>query len=179
MCFTRQPRALFQNLNFQKCCRAEVFRCALYILTSKRVSHHSDAQLPKVLRECDVFIMLTLKCASRHSRVQFLIPHPTRWLCTRRFSEPTFRPSGATKDCTTWQFLQLFYLVAHSDILSSCPVFPFSFSSLIFFLLTPSLLRRSHHCCRICPYVGSLISKLPLITVCKLENQLGVHVRFS
>ena len=67
MCFAPQRRALFQHLNFQK-----VFRtwCVLYILTSK--------------------------CAPRHSGVQFFISHLARWLRARRFSEPTFRPSGAT-----------------------------------------------------------------------------------
>ena len=32
----------------------------------------------------------------RPSGVQFLISHLARWLRTRHFSEPTFRPSGAT-----------------------------------------------------------------------------------
>jgi hypothetical protein len=40
---------------------------------------------------------LTSKCVSRHSGEQFLISHLPRWLCTRRFSKPTFRPSGATE----------------------------------------------------------------------------------
>ena len=40
---------------------------------------------------------MTCKCASRHNGVQFFIFHLPRCLRTRRFSEPTFRPSGATK----------------------------------------------------------------------------------
>ena len=36
------------------------------------------------------------KRASRYNGVQFFIFHLARWLRTRRFSEPTFRPSGAT-----------------------------------------------------------------------------------
>ena len=40
--------------------------------------------------------ILTWKCASRHNGVQFFISHLASWLCTRRFSEPTFRPTGAT-----------------------------------------------------------------------------------
>ena len=66
MCFAPQRHALFQHHNFQKCSE----NGALYILASK--------------------------CASHHNGVQFFISHLARWLRTRRFSEPTFRPSGAT-----------------------------------------------------------------------------------
>ena len=41
-------------------------------------------------RSWGVFSILTSKCASRHSSVQFLISPVTRWLRTRRFSKPTF-----------------------------------------------------------------------------------------
>ena len=41
--------------------------------------------------------LFTSKCASRHNGVQFFISHLASYLRTRRFSEPTFRPSGATK----------------------------------------------------------------------------------
>jgi hypothetical protein len=34
--------------------------------------------------------------SSRHNGVHLFISHLGRWLSTRRFSEPTFRPSGAT-----------------------------------------------------------------------------------
>ena len=66
--FAPQRRALFQHGNFQKCSKNGV--CALYVLTSK--------------------------CASHHNGVHLFISHLARWLRTRRFSEPTFRPSGAT-----------------------------------------------------------------------------------
>ena len=56
----------------------------------------STSQRPKVVRACGVLYILTWKCASRHNSVQFFISHLARRLCTRRFSEPTFRPSGAT-----------------------------------------------------------------------------------
>ena len=52
---------------------------------------------PTALRQWCAFNSLTSMCASCHNRVHFVISHPTRWLCTRRFSEPTFRPSGASK----------------------------------------------------------------------------------
>ena len=56
----------------------------------------STAQLPKVVRTPSVLYILTWKCASRHNGVQIFIAPVASWLRTRRFSEPTFRPSGAT-----------------------------------------------------------------------------------
>ena len=56
----------------------------------------STSQLPKVVRTPSVFNILTSKCASRHNGLHFFMSHLASWLCTRRFSEPTFRPSGAT-----------------------------------------------------------------------------------
>ena len=74
--------------------------CVLYILTWKCASRttactFSTSQFPKVVRTLCVLCILTWKCASRHN-VQFFISHLASWLRTRRFSEPTFRPSGAT-----------------------------------------------------------------------------------
>ena len=56
----------------------------------------STSQLPKVVRSSSVLSILTWKCASRHNGVHFFMSHLASWLRTRRFSEPTFRPSGAT-----------------------------------------------------------------------------------
>ena len=84
----------------------------------------------KVFRTWGVFVIFIL--------------HPTRWLRTPRFSEPTFWPSGASKhwkntvnrDFSTFSrtcvffWLFLFWLF----LLSAC----------------------SHHCCCICPQVASL-----------------------
>ena len=66
--------------------------------------------------------------ASRHNGVQFLISHLTRWLRTRRFSEPTFRPSGATNNWKTQCFATFL------------PFRGLWSSFLTFFLMTPSLL---------------------------------------
>ena len=57
----------------------------------------STSQLPKVLRDPGVLYLFTSKSASRHNGVQLFISHLPRCLRTCRFSEPTFRPSGATK----------------------------------------------------------------------------------
>ena len=109
MCFAPQRRALFRHLNFKKCSEP----CALCILT--------------------------WKCASRHKGVQFFISHLASWLRTRRFSGPTFRPSGANVS-------RLSYLFAHLDLLSpetSLFWYFFFFSSLLWLFPTPLF---------ICPY---------------------------
>ena len=80
---------------------------------------------------------LTSKSSSRHNGVQFFISHLPRWLRTRRFSEPTFRPSGATNIGKTQCFATFlpFRVPASS--------FFWFFFSLIFFLLTFSSLPTS------------------------------------
>ena len=119
--------------------------CVFNMLTLKCASRHSGvhfltSQLPKVIRTCcvftiltwtctshhndvrifnDVFGILTSKCASHHSGLR-LISHPARCFRTRRFSEPTFRPSGASKHWKKNSVSQLFYPFARFDLLSSC-----------------------------------------------------------
>ena len=56
----------------------------------------SPSQTPKAVRSSGVLSIFTSKCVSRHNGVQFFISHLASWLRTRRFSEPTFRPSRAT-----------------------------------------------------------------------------------
>ena len=66
-----------------------------------------------------VFNILTSKCASRHNGVQLFISHLASWLRTRRFSEPTFRPSGAPnrwentvfRDFPTFSRICIFFLL--------------------------------------------------------------------
>ena len=98
MCFAPQRRALFRHLNFQKWSEAGVF-CIFWlqnVLRATTACIFSTSQLPKVVRRWGVLYILTWKCASRHNGVQFFIAPVASWLRTRRFSEPTFRPSGAT-----------------------------------------------------------------------------------
>ena len=98
--------------------------------------------------------ILTWKCASRHNGVQFFISHLASWLRTRRFSEPTFRPSGATNH---WK----------NTVFRDFPTFS---RICIFFLLTLlssnlSLLSASSLLCFSSVHiVGSLTSKLPSIS---------------
>ena len=76
-------------------------------------------QLPKVLRPWCVLYIFTSKCASRHNGVQFFISHLASWLRTRHFSEPTFRPTGATnhwkntmfRDFPTFSRICIFFLL--------------------------------------------------------------------
>ena len=79
----------------------------------------STSQLPKVVRTWCVLYILTSKCASGHNSVQFFISHLASWLRTRRFSEPTFRPTGATnhwkntvfRDFPTFSRICIFFLL--------------------------------------------------------------------
>ena len=105
MCFAPQRRALFRHLNFKKWSGPGVF-CTF----------------------------LTWKCASRHNGVQFFISHPASWLRTRRFSEPTFRLSGATnhwkntvfRDFPTFSRICIFFLLTLSLLIFSLLIFLFS-----------------------------------------------------
>ena len=167
MCFARQRRALFRHRNFEKCSRMwgifSFFSC-------KCASRHNGVHFfiistsRKVLRSCGVLYILTWKRASRHNSAHFFISHLASWLRTRRFSEPTFRPSGATTCFATflpfrargssffWDFLFLifFLLLFLSSPLSPLLSSPLLFSSLLFSSL---LFFDSYHLCfSICPY---------------------------
>ena len=147
MCFAPQRRALFQQLNVQKCSEPINFlhfwlRNVLRATTACTFPTFSTSKsAPKLVCLC----ILTWKCASRHNGVQFFISHLARWLRTRRFSKPTFRPSGATnhwknrvnRDFPTFRapassFFSLFlfsYLLSSSLLLSD--------SSHLFFSICP------------------------------------------
>ena len=105
MCFAPQRRALFRHRNSQKWSETQVF-CAFWLR----------------------------KCASRHNGVQFFISHLASWLRTRRFSEPTFRPSGATnhwknkvfRDFPTFSRICIFCLLTLSLLIFFLLIFLFS-----------------------------------------------------
>ena len=124
MCFAPQRRALFRHLNFQKWSENGVF-CTFWlrnVLRATTACTFSTSQLPKVVREWCVLYILTWKCASRHNGVQLFISHLASWLRTRRFSEPTFRLSGATnhwkntvfRDFPTFSRTCIFFLLIFS-----------------------------------------------------------------
>ena len=107
----------------------------------------STSQRTKVVRSWCVLYILTCKCASRHNGVHFFdiatsksgptmwcfctfslgnvlraTSHLASWVRTRRFSEPTFRPSGATnhwkntvnRDFPTFSRICIFFLLIFS-----------------------------------------------------------------
>ena len=108
--------------------------------------------IPNVSRTWSALYMLTWTCASRHSGLQLFISH------LPSFSDPTFRPSGATrhwKKHTVWRLVYLFRAPASSFF------WLFLFSGLLSsaFLFSDS----SHLCFSSVNFVGSLTCKLPLI----------------
>ena len=156
MCFAPQRRALFRHLNFQK--RSDPLSFVHFDLEmcfEPQRHTFSTSQLPNVVRCWCVMCILTWKCASRHNGVQFFISHLASWLRTCRFSEVTFRPSGApnhwknTVDRDFPTFSHLHLLASHS------------FSSLIFSLLDFSSLTIPTSAFRSLHIVESLTSILP------------------
>ena len=136
MCFAPQRRALFRHRNFQKWSGAGVF-CTFWlgnVLRATTACTFSTSQLPKVVRSWCVLYILTWKCASRHNGVHFFISHLASWLRTRRFSEPTFRPSGAPnhwkntvfRDFPTFSRICIFFLLTLSLLIFSLLIFLFS-----------------------------------------------------
>ena len=136
MCFAPQRRALFRHLNFQKWSGPGVL-CTFWlgnVLRATTACTFSTSQLPKVVRQWCALYILTSKYASRHNGVQFFISHLASWLRTRRFSEPTFRPSGATnhwkntvfRDFPTFSRICIFFLLTLSLLLFSLLIFLFS-----------------------------------------------------
>ena len=96
--------------------------------------------------------------SSCHNGVQFFISHLASWLRTRRFSEPTFRPSGATKHWKNTVFRDFPTLFAHLHLLSSD-----SFSSTLLSSNLSLLSDPFHLCFSSVHIVGSLTSKLPSV----------------
>ena len=136
MFFAPQRRALFRHLNCQKWSGAGVF-CTFWlgnVLRATTACTFSTSQLPKVLRPWCALYIFTSKSASRHNGVQIFISHLASWLRTRRFSEPTFRPSGASnhwkntvfRDFPTFSRICIFFLLTLSLLIFSLLIFLFS-----------------------------------------------------
>ena len=162
MCFAPQRRALFRHRNFQKWSEAGVF-CTFWVgnvLRATTACTFSTSQLPKVVRHWCVLYILTWKCASRHNGVHFFISHLASCLRTRRFSEPTFRPSGATnhwkntvnRDFPTFSRICIFFLLIFSLLTLLTSAFQLSILSEVSLL---NFLRLYHH-----NYLGSEIKIL-------------------
>ena len=164
MYFAPQWRVLFRRLNFQKWSGGGVF-CIFWcqnVLRTITAWIFSTSELLKVVREWCVLYILTSKCVSRHNGVQIFISHLASWFRTRRFSEPTFRPSGATnhwkntlfRDFPTFStYLHLLSSDSFSSDLLSSNLSLLSASALLCFSSVPSV-----------HIVGRLTSKLLSIT---------------
>ena len=112
--------------------------CVLYILTWKCASRHNGVHFFDIATSKSgpnlVLYILTWKCASRHNGVQFFIAPVASWVRTRRFSEPTFRPSRATnhwkntvfRDFPTFSRICIFCLLTLSLLIFSLLIFLFS-----------------------------------------------------
>ena len=126
MRFGPQRRALFRHLNFQKWSEPGFVRFDFEMRFGpqrRALFRHLNFQKWSE----PGFVHLDFECASRHNGVQFFISHLASWLRARRFSEPTFRPSGATNH---WK----------NTVFRDFPTFS---RTCIFFLLTLSLLWSS------------------------------------
>ena len=143
----------FWHLNFQKWSDHGVL-CTFWlgnVLRAATACTFLASQLPKVVRSSGAVCILTSKCASRHNGAQFLISYLASWLRTRRFSEPTFRPSWATNH---WK----------NTMNRDFPTFSPTFSDLLtsFLLLSDSSHLWTFPTVHI---VGSFTSKLPSINL--------------
>ena len=101
MCFAPQRRAFFDITTSKGGPNMVCFvHFDLEMCFRHNSVHFFDIATSKSgLGRCGLYI-LTWKCASHHNGVQLFISHLASWLCTRRFSEVTLRPSRATNH---WQ----------------------------------------------------------------------------
>ena len=136
----RLPRK--PHLNPQKWSEHEVLSAFWLgnLLRATTACTFSTSQLPKVVRTWCALHILTSKCASRHNGVQLFISHLPRRLRTRRFSEPTFRPSGATNH---WKNIVFHDFSTFSRTCIFC---------LLAWLFSLLFSDSSHLCFFICPY---------------------------
>ena len=138
------------------------------VLRATTACTFSTSQLPRALRDRCVLTLFTSTCASRHNGVHFFISHLPRCPCTRRFSEPTFRPSGATKhwkntvfrDFPTFSRTCIFFLLTFSiSYLLPSDFLTFSTSEFLPGSASSWLCFSSVH------IVGSFTSQLPSMII--------------
>ena len=116
-----------------------------------------------MVRHWCVLYILTWKCASRHNGVHFFISHLASWVRTRRFSEPTFRPSGATnhwkntvnRDFPTFSRICIFFLLIFSLLTLLTSAFQLSILSEVSLL---NFLRSYPQYYKIYSYYNSMVN---------------------
>ena len=168
MCFAQQRRALFRHLNFQKWSGAGVLSTfwVRNVLSTTTACTFSTSQLPKVVRSWCVFYILSSKCASFHNGVELFISHLASGLRTRRFSEPNFRPSGATNHWKTQ------CLAAFLPFRTPGSSFFWDFLFLIFFLLLFSSLLWPSLTLPISAFHLSILSEVWLLNFLRFTHEL-------
>ena len=144
------------------------------VLRATTACTFSTSQLPKVVRHWGALYILTWKCVSRHNGVQFFISHLASWLRTGRFSEPTFRPSGAPNHWKSQCFATFLPFLAHLHLLSS-----YSFSSTLLSSNLSLLSASSLLCFSSVHIVGSLTSKLPSINFIRYYTSICDLTRYT
>ena len=127
--------------------------------SSKSASRHNAVHFFNIStsKSGPTLYLFTSKSASRHNGVQLFISHLPRCLRTRRFSEPTFQPSGATKPRKKTLCFATFL-----PFRAPASSFFWSFLFWLFSLLTAF---SSLH------IVGSLTSKLPSINIPWIDSK--------
>ena len=146
------------------------------IFASKCASRHNgvhfcDISTSKSGLRMVFFATFHFKCASHHNGVQLFMSHLPRHLQAHHFSEPTFRPSGATKHWKNTVYRD-FPAFSCTCIFSRLP---FSISD----LLTSDLLHvraASWLCFSSIHIVGSFTSKLPSV---KMYLSIYIYIYFN
>ena len=179
-CFSRRTGVHFFHISTSKSGRNTGLSCTcslLNVFRATRACTFSTSQRPKVSRTWCAFTHVTSKCASRHKGVQLFIFHLASRLRTRRFSEPTFRPSGATNHWKNEVFRDFLTFFAHLHLLSSDFLHLCSSPSLIFSFLTFSMAELLPGCASPSVHIiGSLTSKLSSMSVVMTYHTVSMCV---
>ena len=176
--FSLQRRAIFPHLNFKKWSAHEVF-CTFWlenVLLATAACNFSTSELQKVVRECCVLYILTWKCASRYSGVQFFISPINSYLRTRRFTEVTFRPSRPTNHWKTQHFAtSLTFRACGSSfywLSRNCVFFSSDSTSLLCFFIF-------WLCCSALLFQLSILSEVRLLNFLRLETNEFIQKSFN
>ena len=161
MCFAPQRRALFRHRNFQKWSDAEVF-CTFWlgnVLRATTACTFSISQLPEPLVFLTFWLGNVLRATTACNFSSFLWPAGS---APGRFSEPTFRPSGATNH---WKNTVFRDFPTFSRICIFCPLtLSLLIFSLLIFLFSLPLPCSAFHL--------SILSEVWLLNFLRLSNDL-------
>ena len=120
-CASRYSGVQFFHIRASKKCPEPVSFLTFWltnVLLATAACNFSTSGLQKVVRTCSALYILTYKCTSRYSGVQFFICPPNSYLRTRRFTEVTFRPSRPTNHWknSAIRDLPIFFLLTFAQL---------------------------------------------------------------